>query len=238
MDYKIIETIYDGSHSTVNKIETSHRLMAMKTIKLTRAGVPDNALREMTLLKKFNHQHIIQYHDVLINLKNIHIILEYCDCHLTDYYKNLSHYNILNIFNQICLGVSYLHQQQIMHRDLKPDNILVKNNIVKIADFGLARYTTIKNCEYSYQVVTLPYRAPEIIKRLNYSLPIDIWSLGCILYEMVTHQLLFDVTNEYMLLNKINNLNLNNIHLLHIIEPMLIIDMNHRITINQLMDMF
>jgi serine/threonine protein kinase len=241
MNYKIIETICDGYHSTIYKIKnvSTNQYMALKSINITHTGIQDIALCEIVLLKKLNHQHIITCHDVLINSQQISIVLDYCNFTLTQYYQfDLTKNDILNTFKQICSGVSYLHQNQIIHRDLKPDNILLKNNIIKIADFGLSKPISINN-HYSHQVVTLPYRAPEIVKKLNYSFPIDIWSLGCILYEMMTKQLLFKVKNEHQLIHAIYHLNLNHIPLdfLNLIQPMLTMNTNQRITINSLLNL-
>lgn len=104
---------------------------------------------------------------------------------------------------QILSGIEELHDNRIFHRDMKPHNILINsNNQIKIADFGLARNYTIPDRQYTQDVVTLWYRAPEIllsnyyfifilILDSEYSIPVDIWSVGCIFYELLTKQPLF-----------------------------------------------
>jgi serine/threonine protein kinase len=83
-------------------------------------------------------------------------------------------------------GLAYCHSHRIMHRDLKPQNILIDNNgVIKLADFGLARAFGLPVKTYTHEVVTLWYRAPEILLGTNqYSTPVDLWSVGTIMAEM------------------------------------------------------
>lgn len=112
---------------------------------------------------------------------------------------------IQKIIYQILSGIADCHVKRIIHRDLKPANILIDKNgktwlnsdTVKIADFGLARTYSIPVRPYSSEVVTLWYRAPEIILgSLEYSTPIDIWAIGCIFVEIVTKKPLFEGDSE------------------------------------------
>ena len=108
---------------------------------------------------------------------------------------------------QLIGGYKYLHQHSVIHRDLKPANILLAgphNNQIKIADFGLARAFSIPIKPYTKDVVTLYYRSPELLLKMNeYATPIDIWSVGCIFAELATKKPIFAGQNEHYQLNEI-----------------------------------
>ena len=89
------------------------------------------------------------------------------------------------LMKQLLTGVYYLHSHRLIHRDLKLANVLLKNGVLKIADFGLARYYDLKPKDYTEEVVTLWYRAPELLLGVKkYSCSVDMWSIGCILGEL------------------------------------------------------
>lgn len=90
--------------------------------------------------------------------------------------------------SQLIKGVYYLHAHRILHRDLKPQNLLIdRNGELKLADFGLARAFGIPLRTYTHEIVTLWYRAPEVLLgSRHYSTPVDMWSVGCIFSEMIS----------------------------------------------------
>ncbi|MDR3548586.1 MAG: protein kinase [Candidatus Pacebacteria bacterium] len=109
------------------------------------------------------------------------------------------------LLHQIIKAVAYVHANQIIHRDLKPDNILVTSSgVIKLTDFGLSRTYSLPLGHYSRNVMTLSYRAPEILLGTKeYSEVIDSWSLGCIMAEIFTGRILFFGDSEFGQLMKI-----------------------------------
>ena len=123
-------------------------------------------------------------------------VFEFCDKNLEDVLKEVDKkdqsvfiplHDIKRYSKEILNGLSYMHEKRIVHRDLKPENILLMNGEVKICDFGSSKFIdeqTFKNTPY---VVSRYYRAPELILATNkYNEAIDIWAVGCILFELLT----------------------------------------------------
>ena len=173
--------------------------MALKKIRLENEdeGVPSTAIREISLLKETQHQNIVKLKEVIHEPSKLYLIFEYVE-HDLKKFMNLTKApvppaTVKSFLYQILCGVAYCHSHRIIHRDLKPQNLLIdKHNIVKLADFGLARAFGLPVGTLTHEVVTLWYRAPEImLGQKQYSLPVDIWSIGCIFAEMAMKKPLF-----------------------------------------------
>ncbi|OUM67496.1 hypothetical protein PIROE2DRAFT_26470, partial [Piromyces sp. E2] len=164
--------------------------------------ISNSTLREISLLASLKHRNVIKMLDFILPNENdvqfkndVFVVMEYGQTDLekliTNYYKNgLPETLIKDFLYQLLNGLTYCHDKGIVHRDLKPQNIiLIKNNRdsfdLKITDFGIGRQISVPLRNYSYEVVTLFYRAPELLLNLPlYDQSIDVWSVGCIFAEM------------------------------------------------------
>ena len=216
--YVPIEVLGKGTYGKVYKVQKNDtkEIFAIKKIKMDvdTEGIPSTALREIAILKKINHPNIINITDLAFSDKHIELVLEYCKYDLKKLMDNLilkkdPLYNITfikTIMYQIIKATDYLHSHKILHRDLKPQNILVKevNFLVKLADFGLSRVYSIPIRPYTREVLTLWYRAPEMMLGMcNYSTGLDIWSIGCMFAELFLKKPLFMGDSEIDQLFKI-----------------------------------
>jgi len=218
--YVEVSEIGTGAYGKVFKArdQSSDSFVAMKKVRIamTEDGVPANVLREISLLRhlgKYNHPNIVRLLDICPGPKydkvmELYLIFEHVDQDLEKFLKNcpppgLPPNKVKDLMWQLLCGVDYLHSHRIVHRDIKPQNTLVTNNgTVKIADFGLARIYDF-NTLLTSTVVTLWYRAPEVLLGTTYATPVDIWSCGCILAELVTRKPLFPGHNESDQLSRI-----------------------------------
>lgn len=141
-------------------------------------------------------------YDVVHTDKKLTLVFEYLDQDLKKYLDVCDGGMDLKIVKsflfQLLTGVTYCHHHRVLHRDLKPQNLLInREGELKLADFGLARAFGIPVRSYTHEVVTLWYRAPDVLLgSKKYSTPIDIWSIGCIFAEMVNGKPSFTGTTE------------------------------------------
>lgn len=153
-------------------------------------------INELQILKKLNHPNIIKFYKCFIEGTNLCVILEYIDSinleSLLEKQKSgLSESKILNYLQQLTSALIYCKSNQILHRDLKPENIfLTKKDEIKVADFGLSIHLCENNA-HSFAGTPF-YMSPEIVSGKPYSFPADIWSLGCIIYQMMMLQTPFE----------------------------------------------
>lgn len=204
-----IEKIGEGSYGIVYKarFKNKDQIVALKKIRLDTEsdGVPSTAIREIALLKELNHPNVVHLLDVVTCEKSIFLVFEY----LTQDLKKLldqqpTHSTGLpfklckSYMWQILQGIAHCHAHRVLHRDLKPQNLLIDaSGNIKLADFGLARSLSLPVRTYTHEVVTLWYRAPEILLGAPlYGPSVDIWSIGCIFVEMATKRALFPGDSE------------------------------------------
>uniref|UniRef100_A0A8C2ZCU5 Stress-activated protein kinase JNK n=1 Tax=Cyclopterus lumpus TaxID=8103 RepID=A0A8C2ZCU5_CYCLU len=168
------------------------------------------AYRELVLLKCVNHKNIIRLINVftpqksLEEFQDLYLVMELMDASLCQViHMDLDHERMSYLLYQILCGIRHLHSAGIIHRDLKPSNIVVKSDCtLKILDFGLAR-TACTNFMMTPYVVTRYYRAPEVILGMKYKENVDIWSVGCIMGEMVKGSVIFQGTDHIDQWNKV-----------------------------------
>ncbi|XP_063096177.1 cyclin-dependent kinase 18 isoform X2 [Cavia porcellus] len=198
--YVKLDKLGEGTYATVFKgrSKLTENLVALKEIRLEHEeGAPCTAIREVSLLKNLKHANIVTLHDLIHTDRSLTLVFEYLDSDLKQYLDHcgnlMSMHNVKIFMFQLLRGLAYCHRRKILHRDLKPQNLLInERGELKLADFGLARAKSVPTKTYSNEVVTLWYRPPDVLLgSTEYSTPIDMWGVGCIHYEMATGRPLF-----------------------------------------------
>ncbi|XP_058617538.1 testis-specific serine/threonine-protein kinase 6 [Onychostoma macrolepis] len=206
MGYKFIAEIGEGSFSEV-KLATSQKHQCNVAIKIVdRVKAPKDFVqkflpRELAILRRVNHEHIVQMHELIeVAGKRLCIVMEAAAKDLLQKIhevKRLPEDQSKNLFSQMVSAINYLHQMDIIHRDLKCENILLTaEEQVKITDFGFARCVQDPSELSETFCGSAAYTPPEVIMGMPYDpKKYDIWSLGVILYVMVTGSMPYDDTN-------------------------------------------
>ncbi len=159
--------------------------------------MPSTAIREVSLLKEMDHPNVVKLREVLFEEGKMYLVFEYMDYDLKKYIdrakEGLPESAIKSFLYQLLSALDYCHSSRIIHRDLKPQNLLIdKGGKLKLADFGLGRTFGLPIPTFTHEIVTLWYRAPEVLLgQSEYSLAVDMWSVGCIFAEMVERKPLF-----------------------------------------------
>ena len=182
--------------------------MAVKENKIDHCddGIPSTAIREIAVLQELrDNPYIVNLKEIVHGLKKnrLFLIFEYFNQDMKKFLDKvktpLDPNQVRSILYQLLKGTEFCHERRIMHRDLKPSNLLVNPSVtqIKIADFGLARTMGLPLKTYTHEVVTLWYRAPEVLLGSKiYSTAIDIWSIGAIFYELAHKKPLFAGDSE------------------------------------------
>ncbi|ETW08593.1 CMGC/CDK/CDC2 protein kinase [Aphanomyces invadans] len=199
-------TIGEGTYGVVYKAKDlkTGQIVALKRIRLEveDEGIPSTALREISILRELEHPNIVRLLNCLQDSGKLYLVFEFVDRDLKRHMdKTLGTVDPMVIkayMYQLLKGLAFCHSRGVMHRDLKPQNLLVsESGTLKIADFGLARAFSMPTRKYTHEVVTLWYRAPEILLGQEvYSPPVDIWSCGVIFAEMVKKKPIFPGDSE------------------------------------------
>ncbi|XP_033494520.1 serine/threonine-protein kinase MAK isoform X2 [Epinephelus lanceolatus] len=202
--YTTLKQLGDGTYGSVlmGRSNESGELVAIKRMKRKFYSWEECMnLREVKSLKKLNHANVVKLKEVIRENDHLYFVFEYMKENLyqlmKDRKKLFPESVIRNISFQILQGLSFIHKHGFFHRDMKPENLLCMGpELVKIADFGLAREIRSKP-PYTDYVSTRWYRAPEVLLRSStYSSPIDLWAVGCIMAELYTLRPLFPGNSE------------------------------------------
>ncbi|KAK9668874.1 hypothetical protein RND81_13G093200 [Saponaria officinalis] len=219
-EFERLGRISEGSYGIVHKArdKVSGEIVALKKLKMdkeTREGFPVGFLREINTLLALNHPSIVNVREVVVDdsisngFDNVFMVMDYVEHDLKALMKSRKHCfsqsEVKCLMLQLLEGIKYLHDNWVLHRDLKTSNLLVDNKgELKICDFGMARQYGSPLKPYTALVVTLWYRAPELLLGAKeYSTAVDMWSVGCIMAELLTSKPLFDGKTEVEQINKI-----------------------------------
>merc|ERR1719487_2382583 len=165
-------------------------------------GLPSTAIREIAILKQLSHENIVELVEVFCKPGELVLVFELLDSDLKKHMKarggSLQPRQIKDFARQLLAGMEFCHASRIIHRDLKPQNLLIDANMrLKIADFGLARAFSLPIPQYTHEVVTVWYRPLEILLGSKlYSIPVDMWGVGCVFAEMASGGPLFPGDSE------------------------------------------
>lgn len=200
--YTVVRLIGEGSYgkAVLCTDKQTNKLVVMKEIPLANLTEQEKqaVYKETKILKLFNHPNIIGYRDSFIENNTFHIVMEYADGgdlgqKISSATTNFSENDILHWFVQICLALKHTHDRKTLHRDLKTQNIfLTKSGMVKLGDFGISTILDQTTSFAKTAIGTPYYLSPEICDGKPYNSKSDIWSLGCVLYEMCTLRHPFD----------------------------------------------
>ncbi|KAK7204400.1 kinase-like domain-containing protein [Myxozyma melibiosi] len=207
-NYERLNHIDEGTYGVVFKGREMHtnQIFALKKLKLEKnsQGFPITSLREIRTLRAIEHQNVVRIEELVVggSLDQIYIVMEYVDHDLRELMKAMREPFLQSeaktLLRQLLSAVAYMHAHFIIHRDLKTSNLLITTAaVLKVADFGLARYYSDPVEKMTPLVVTLWYRAPELLLGAKeYSTEVDMWSVGCIFVELLTGKPLFDGKSE------------------------------------------
>ncbi|KAI5656449.1 hypothetical protein M9H77_25242 [Catharanthus roseus] len=201
--YKVIKEVGNGTFGSVWRAlnKQTGEVVAIKQMKKKYYSWEECInLREVKSLRKMNHPNIVKLKEVIREHDILYFVFEYMECNLYQLMKDrgklFSEAEVKNWCFQVFQGLAYMHQRGFFHRDLKPENLLVSKDIIKIADFGLAREINSQP-PYTEYVSTRWYRAPEVLLQSpTYGPAVDMWAMGAIMSELLTLRPLFPGASE------------------------------------------
>ncbi|XP_046726597.1 cyclin-dependent kinase 11B isoform X5 [Silurus meridionalis] len=214
-EFQCLNRIEEGTYGVVYraKDKKTDEIVALKRLKMEKEkeGFPITSLREINTILKAQHPNIVTVREIVVgsNMDKIYIVMNYVEHDLKSLMETMKQPflpgEVKTLMIQLLRGVRHLHDNWILHRDLKTSNLLLSHKgILKIGDFGLAREYGSPLKPYTPVVVTLWYRGPELLLGAKeYSTAVDMWSVGCIFGELLTQKPLFPGKSEIDQINKV-----------------------------------
>nr|CBZ42100.1 CDK10 protein [Oikopleura dioica] len=214
-EFEKLNRIGEGTYGIVYRARDTadDRIVALKKVRMEkeRDGIPVSSIREISLLFSLHHENIVKLESVAVGqqLESLFLVMGYCQYDLAGLLDHMSkpflEEQVKCLMLQVLKGLEFMHSKYIAHRDLKVSNLLLTDEgVLKIADFGLARSFGTPRKPSTPKVVTLWYRAPEVLfgDRIH-TTAMDLWSAGCVLSELLLHDPLFPARTELELIDKI-----------------------------------
>lgn len=214
-EFEKLNRVGEGTYGIVYRARdsVSKEIVALKKVRTEneKDGISISSMREINLLLNIRHKNVVELKEVVVGqrLDSIFLVMEYCEQDLASLLDNMmkpfSEAQVKCITVQLLNGLKFLHESFIVHRDLKVSNLLMTDKgILKIADFGLARTHGLPSVNMTPRVVTLWYRAPELLfGSKTHNAAIDMWATGCILAELLLHKPLFPGKSEMEMIEMI-----------------------------------
>ena len=212
-EYKIINNIKENNISKIYKVfnKKNNKYYSLKQISIKDLNEEEIEYiqNESNILSTINNEHIVKYYDSSKENDNFYILTEYAEGqNLIEFikkYKSQKHIDddiLYKIIFDLCSAIKEIHNKNIIHRGLKPENIMIVKDSIKICGFGNSKKI---NAYGNISIGTINYMAPEMIQNEKYNNKVDIWALGCIIYELLTLNICFQGDNLFGIVNKIIN---------------------------------
>jgi len=204
--YDILGVVGEGAYGVVLKCRNKENgeIVAIKKFKESEEddNVKKSILREVKILRSLKHDNVVHLKEAFRRKGKLYLVFEYVEKNLLEVLEQknngLESEDVRRYIFQMCLAIDYCHKNKIIHRDIKPENLLVNTDkSLKLCDFGFARFLAQKSSDLTDYVATRWYRAPELVLSCtDYSYPVDMWAIGCILGEITDGQPLFPGESE------------------------------------------